>query len=223
MATLQQNREARRRKIIENSEKRMKKLLGQDYDGHEDKKPVEITKTEVPVAADNDIPTLLPEVANDTCEIESDATVAHLKHLIASRQNNEDFKSVSQTAVSSSESSENIKTSLKMLDRTRFCSCICLAIIVRWILPLHYGLFYFQSIFLPFAALEIAIFSYQYIHMKEVQLPHSNSMMTGALMLSGIKPEVIATYNKVMGYMTAVTEDCGLFIFSFIVCHIIMS
>ena len=34
MATVQQSREARRRKILENSEKRMKKLLGENYDAH---------------------------------------------------------------------------------------------------------------------------------------------------------------------------------------------
>ena len=114
----------------------------------EDIKLVEIAKTTVAEPAYDNIPALSSEVKKDVSENESDATIAHLKHLIASKhqtvQSEEDVKTVNQTTVSASESSENNKTSLKMLDRTRFCSCICLAIIVRWLLNSGIGLLYFQ-------------------------------------------------------------------------------
>ena len=113
----------------------------------EDSKLVEIAKTTVAEPAYDNIPALSSEVKKDVSENESDATIAHLKHLIASKhqsESEEDVKTVNQTTVSASESSENNKTSLKMLDRTRFCSCICLAIIVRWLLNSGIGLLYFQ-------------------------------------------------------------------------------
>lgn len=40
-------------------------------------------------------------------------------------------------------------------------------------------------------------------------------MMSTALMLCGISPNLIGTYNKIMGYVKSVTEDLFFFIFVF--------
>lgn len=59
--------------------------------------------------------------------------------------------------------------------------------------------------------------------LQDIQLPHRNSMMTYALALSGIKPDLITKYNAVMGYVTALTEDFALYLFSFLLFHAVLA
>lgn len=55
--------------------------------------------------------------------------------------------------------------------------------------------------------------------LQSLSLPHKNNMMVTALMLCGIKSDVINYYNQIMGYFSAVTEDLALFIFTFLLAH----
>lgn len=58
--------------------------------------------------------------------------------------------------------------------------------------------------------------------LQDIKLPHKNSMMTYALVFSGVKPDLITKYNAIMGYIAAVTEDFALYLFSFLLFHAVV-
>lgn len=42
-------------------------------------------------------------------------------------------------------------------------------------------------------------------------------------MLCGIRPDILQMYNKLMGYVTAASEDFAMFFFAFMMANMVMS
>ena len=59
-----------------------------------------------------------------------------------------------------------------------------------------------------------------HILFQNIVLPHRSSLLVGVLMLCGIKPDILLMYNKIMGYVTAASEDFAMFFFAFLMSHI---
>ncbi|XP_033747941.1 uncharacterized protein LOC117332957 [Pecten maximus] len=99
------------------------------------------------------------------------------------------------------------------LNLLRLAGCVFVAILSRVVLQLGIGLFYFQTIILPFAVLQGALYYYKMTFVKD--MPYKGTAMSSALMLCGLKPEVIATYNKIMGNVAGIYEDFSVYLFAF--------
>ncbi|XP_048759719.1 guided entry of tail-anchored proteins factor CAMLG-like [Ostrea edulis] len=97
----------------------------------------------------------------------------------------------------------------------RILGCMLIAFVSRMVLKSGYGLFYFESVFLPFTAFQTGLHLFKNNFLKDVHIYQRHNMMSTALMLCGISPNLIGTYNKIMGYVKSVTEDLFFFIFVF--------
>ncbi|XP_069124415.1 guided entry of tail-anchored proteins factor CAMLG-like [Argopecten irradians] len=103
----------------------------------------------------------------------------------------------------------------------RLAGCVFVAILSRVVLQLGIGLFYFQTIVLPFAALQGALYYYKINFVKDI--PYKGTAMSSALMLCGLKPEVITTYNKIMGNIAGIYEDFSIYLFAFFCSNMLMT
>lgn len=111
---------------------------------------------------------------------------------------------------------------VKVLDLMRCGGCLLAAFVTRWTLGFGLGILFLELALVPFALLETALYTFHTTHMKDIQLPHKNTLTTYALVLSGVKPELITKYNKVMGYFAALAEDFAVYLFSFLIFNAIM-
>ncbi|XP_063447593.1 uncharacterized protein LOC134727140 [Mytilus trossulus] len=243
MADSEARREARRRKILENADKRMKRLTNQ----YESEKEVAENKTDedkLTNTSGNAIKeenlkdkTTAPELNHKATEPEvqtrSDTPVQqqNIQPELRQRgtvkiQRNIDIQNRqtqdSQKPVIKSEKSESdINLSLKQTEGLKIASLILLAIVCRLVLKCGFGLFYFQSIFLPFVALEVGWIHYQLTN--SLQMPRKKNKMSTMLMLCGIKPDLLVVYDTIMSYVTTFSEDFGLFVFSFFISNLLVS
>ncbi|KAL4240329.1 hypothetical protein ACF0H5_001120 [Mactra antiquata] len=126
---------------------------------------------------------------------------------------------VQNDSLNSSRISSDAKMMLKHFEFLRIVMCVMVAYLCRRVLSSGYGVFYIESVILPFACLESSFFLFKHKVLHNVILPHKSSMLIGILMLCGIKPVVVQTYNKVMGYFTAAMEDFALFFFAFMMAN----
>ncbi|WAQ96970.1 hypothetical protein MAR_029702 [Mya arenaria] len=76
-----------------------------------------------------------------------------------------------------------------------------------------------MSVVLPFLCLEAAFFMFKHKVLHNVTLPHKSSMLVGLVLLCGIKPGIMHSYNQVMGYVTAASEDFAMFFFAFMMAN----
>ncbi|XP_067673800.1 guided entry of tail-anchored proteins factor CAMLG-like [Haliotis asinina] len=252
MAELAARREARRRKILQNSENRLNRLLGKPIDSERDESssPVSTDESERTTPSPT-TPSTEPDVIRDTPQVSESpgddgntsspsrsasslpaSTTVHPRPSLSSVRAATAAASPVRVAGTggSGQSTQNKKQMtqetaglLQILENLRLGSCVIVAFFVRWVLSSGYGVFYFQSIFLPFVLLQVGLYSFHYTYMKDVALPHNSSLMSGALVLSGIKPEFVAIFNRTMGYFTAVTEDFALYLFTFLICNAVMT
>ncbi|KAL5018006.1 hypothetical protein ScPMuIL_003728 [Solemya velum] len=240
MADVESRREARRRKILQNSEQRMKILAGGGRDDFGVKDICDKSSSEDPplsltgnliVGKEPDTTKLLEQNAfkneqnQPTDDSESSiraqksggGTVKISKLPPRTPISNESKSSTIKAPPVTTK--DTIKQNSQLFNTLRMSCCVLLAFVARWVLSSDYGIFYVQSIIAPFAAMEMALFFYQHQTMGNVSLPHKNNMMATALMLCGIKPDIINYYNQIMGYFSAVTEDLALYIFTFLLAH----
>ncbi|KAK7484690.1 hypothetical protein BaRGS_00024098 [Batillaria attramentaria] len=240
MADAVSRREARRQKILQNSESRFNRLLGKaevSVSGHEHTArgpeesssvddlsyeptysleesattPKNVSNSASPKSA----PTSIRQRAKpDTGTLHGSAQQPPLISNVSITNSNVGSESQKETVVHTDP--------LRILDLMRCGGCVLTAFLTRWSLTFGLGLLFFEWVLLPFLILEGSLYYFQTTHMKDIQLPHKSSMIGGALILSGVKPDIISSYNQIMGYITAVSEDFALYLFSFLVFHAFM-
>ncbi|XP_021344568.1 uncharacterized protein LOC110444523 [Mizuhopecten yessoensis] len=101
----------------------------------------------------------------------------------------------------------------QQLNLLRLAGCVFVAVLSRVVLQLGIGLLYFQTIVLPFTVLQGAVYYYRITFVKDIA--HKGTALSSALMLCGLKPELIITYNKIMGNIAAVYEDFSIYLCAF--------
>lgn len=243
MADSEARREARRRKILENADKRMKRLTNQ----YESEKEVTENKTDedkLTNASGNAIKEenltakiTAPELNLEATEVQTKSEQqspvqkqniqSELRHRGTVKiQRNIDSHNIqtqdSQKSVVKPEKSEtDINLTLKQTEGLKIASLILLAIVCRLVLKCGFGLFYFQSIFLPFVALEVGWIHYQL--RNSLQMPRKKNKMSTMLMLCGIKPDLLVVYDTIMSYVATFSEDFGLYVFSFFISNLLVS
>ncbi|GFO28627.1 calcium signal-modulating cyclophilin ligand [Plakobranchus ocellatus] len=112
----------------------------------------------------------------------------------------------------------------KSLELFRVVACITTAFLSRYILTFGFGLFMVDSIFLPFFTMEAFITYLIETYCKDLSTWASRgTLMSAALMLCGIKPELMGVYNNIMGYVTMLASDFGIYFFSFLIWHSLLT
>ncbi|XP_011428507.3 guided entry of tail-anchored proteins factor CAMLG [Magallana gigas] len=106
----------------------------------------------------------------------------------------------------------------QLFEMYRILGCILMAFVSRMVLKSGQGLFYFETIFLPFTALQFGLYLFNNNFLKGVKMHQSQNVMSAALMLCGLSPHLIQTYSRIMGYVKAVSEDFFFFLFVFFTC-----
>ncbi|ESP04633.1 hypothetical protein LOTGIDRAFT_237287 [Lottia gigantea] len=242
MASAAERREARRQKILQNSENRMKVLLGEKTDTQNVRETLnsEAESENVTSAHESSLNRRLhepdivkPKELDEVSTASSAVPDGDIPRLLSSRKGSPTVKiqKLSPVPKEIHEPTVNVKKVpeakpeelWKIFDLLRFGAMILLAVVVRWLLSYGFGLFYVKSIFIPFIATEIAIYAFQQINMQNIVLPQKGSLLSSALMLCGIKPDVIKLYNRVMSYISAISEDCAIYLFTFVLCNIVMA
>ncbi|RUS86155.1 hypothetical protein EGW08_006103 [Elysia chlorotica] len=113
---------------------------------------------------------------------------------------------------------------VKALELLRVVVCVTTSLFCRLVLRLGIGLFLVESIFLPFFAMELI---YSYIieaYFKDViPAQTQGTLVSAALMLCGIKPELMGVYHKIMSHVGIVMSDFSLYFFSFVVWNALIS
>ncbi|XP_050390132.2 uncharacterized protein LOC126809546 [Patella vulgata] len=244
MASAETKREERRRKILQNSEDRMRKLLGQTgKDIEKDNIPpnsefsLNKSKTTIKSEQNNIDQALKSSINNTTADVlsESKKESTIFNSLSLSREpihKDKIDKPVvkdKKTLGTGIEHPVNQKTDQlnkddiqRMLDVMRLGLVVLLAVVVRWILSFGFGIIFLQSMFVPFIITEIAFYAFHHMNNQEIILRAKGSLLSSALVLCGIKPELIATYNQIMGYVNAIVEDFATYLFAFLICNIFM-
>ncbi|XP_060561954.1 uncharacterized protein LOC132721638 [Ruditapes philippinarum] len=232
MADLEAIREARRQRILQGSQNRINRVLGKpkleqnDILNEQQPPTAENTETRREIQVENAGTTLRQRSAHteNTQSGSMEATSRPIRNTVKispirkphSVQN--DSKSADES-LNTSRSSSDAKMMLKHFEFLRIVLCVMVAYLCRRVLSTGYGVFYFQSVVLPFACMEASFFMFKHKMLHNVMLPHKSSMLLGLLMLCGIKPAILQTYNKLMGYMTAASEDFALFFFAFMMAN----
>ncbi|GFR74410.1 calcium signal-modulating cyclophilin ligand [Elysia marginata] len=112
----------------------------------------------------------------------------------------------------------------KALELFRIVVCITTSFVSRSVLRFGFGLFMVESIFLPFFAMEIFFAYIMETYLKDVSPVQSQgTMISAALMLCGIKPELMGIYHKIMSHVAIVTSDFSVYFFSFVIWNALIS
>ncbi|KAH3861747.1 uncharacterized protein LOC127866041 [Dreissena polymorpha] len=228
MADIEAIREARRRRILQASEIRINRVLGQPADENEELViyPKRTARPEHPKNhGENTEFNSTQEDRNTAADsLDKEKHRSTVKITPIKRNVSTQNTSVSQNdSLNTSRSSSDAKMILKHFEFLRIVLSVMVAYLCRRVLSTGYGVFYFQSIIIPFALMEAGFFMFKHKVLHNVTLPHKSSMLIGVLMLCGIKPEVVHLYNQIMGYLTAASEDFAMFFFAFLMANIFIA
>lgn len=112
----------------------------------------------------------------------------------------------------------------KSLEIFRIVMCVATSFMSRSVLRLGFGLFMVESIFLPFFAMEIFITYILETYLKDsIKVQSQGTLISAALMLCGIKPELMGVYHKIMSHVASVTNDFSVYFFSFVIWNALIS
>ncbi|KAL3876773.1 hypothetical protein ACJMK2_034569 [Sinanodonta woodiana] len=243
MADLTSRREARRRKILENSGERMNRLMGRYFLRDEANRSIdealqnksnELLEEDVTLVNKN-IPlrahdTVLTEahIRRDSKNEQKTALRNTVKIAPVQKSGKENVANTTNidepdTSLNKSMKNSDMKMLMKQFDFLRICICFLLAFLCRKVLAFGYGMFYVQTIVLPFMCMETALYLFRQHMLADIDLPHKASFMMGVLVLCGLRKDVIESYTKIMGYFNAIAEDFAIFLFSFLMSNIIVS
>ncbi|XP_064634193.1 uncharacterized protein LOC135491980 isoform X2 [Lineus longissimus] len=270
MADFASRRAARRKRILENSDDRMKKLLGTyghteqpDADPPPWKEPAKenTPSSDTPsndAAPSNDASafSLLPESdqaaatnGNHDGSGETNSSGLRLRinqnsDLTETRQTeNKHYHRVENSETTAPETEQQIlrtgKYSSRPTDvdktdeaaeiahqigilRLRVILFFIAAVIVRLVLVSGLGVLYTQSTVLPFILVEASFL--MYLSSSPEGILNScgqpgGSLLTSALMLSGIRPQVITSYTNISTTFSMCFEDFAVYFFSFVMTH----
>ncbi|KAK0056199.1 hypothetical protein Bpfe_014286 [Biomphalaria pfeifferi] len=274
MATLAETqREARRRKILQNQEERINRLLGKSpeattilkeevnfpiqgspqfverHDSPDDvstpsrhTSPYNLRSRHSKVSSPptEDVEKVSEGLSDDAAKASDRESISIVQKDKASSpsgdpgiQANPDLKAdnetkaddESKTEIANKSSSDLCLAFLRGLDAQSFellkiCTFFLLAFISRQLLKLGIGLLIIPSIFFPFIILEATIIYLCQVHLKYIPLTGSRgNLMSAALILCGLKQEVLESYHLIMTHINTALSDLGIYFFAFIVCY----
>ncbi|XP_052817818.1 uncharacterized protein LOC128244654 [Mya arenaria] len=234
MADIDAIREARRQRILKASENRLNKVLGNHAETLDsEKRSVGLYKPTIEtdlgehgssLGVDGTSQTSgtttvtrrrVGTTDNQAIEQKNMVKISPLKRPVTESNNS----TLNNESLNSSRSSADAKMILKHFEFLRIVLSVMTAYLCRRVLATGYGIFYFQSVVLPFLCLEAAFFMFKHKVLHNVTLPHKSSMLVGLVLLCGIKPGIMHSYNQVMGYVTAASEDFAMFFFAFMMAN----
>ncbi|CAH1781101.1 unnamed protein product [Owenia fusiformis] len=237
-------REARQRRILQNSESRMKKVMGlESSQGNEAPEPVSAKsenksaeiqnepcniadQSQIEENAENQFGNSEPaklsnektddEVFNNGPRIKKEPYIEGAPAPFSFPKDTISFDSVGRKPKEESPKLDEQKSTSSNIVFLKSGILFMVAFITRWMLSFGFSVFYTQSIFVPFILIEVAM-----VYNKEIFFVGSQpaSALTSLLMLSGVKTEVLQTYNKVSGIMTYIMEDLAIYAFVFVSVH----
>jgi len=98
------------------------------------------------------------------------------------------------------------------------------ALMVRLLFHVGVGFFYFQSALLPFALMESILAYLSHTCFKHLARPAPRgSLWSAALLLCGVRQELVAAYTQVCASVAAVAQDFCFFLFAFVTWDAVIS
>ncbi|XP_011862119.1 PREDICTED: uncharacterized protein LOC105558813 [Vollenhovia emeryi] len=206
MAETNARREARRRRILENSESRLRRITGResrDVGEVEDNDPVgsDSLKAELNFEEDN--------IRNGTCNIGDNATL----------QDHERFENVHEGFLN--DTSDKNAHSPEQMSKIKFILCtllfnranlILLAGIVNILLVLKLDNLFRQAVIIPYLFLMVGRV-YRCMTLHEAQ---DGNLLSAVLLLCNIKPRFVYMCKVSFTLFTIVLNDFCLYMFSFV-------
>lgn len=211
MAEINAKREARRRRILENSESRLHRITGRVNS-------VEI-KDNVPQVESNSLKAESnfgeDNIRNGVCNISSDTKLQN-----CTRFDNRHESFLNDISNKNMHSSEQASKSEFMLYTLLFnrISFILLAGIVNILLVLKLDYLFGQAVIIPYLLLMMGRL-YNCTTLYEAQ---DNSLLLIALMLCNVKPRLIYIFKVSFALFTIILNDFCLYMFSFVLMHYII-
>jgi len=205
MAEINARREARRRRILENSESRLRRITGKiGSDEIKDNNPqveIDSLKAESNFEADN--------IGNGICNINSDTT---LQDPARFDEEHEGFlNDINDKRIHSPEQASKSKFVLYTLLFSPI-SFVLLAGIVNILLVLKLDNLFGQTIIIPYLLLMIRRL-YSCTILQEAE---KGNLLTAALILCNVKPRLIYIFKISLTLLTTILNDFCLYMFSFV-------
>jgi len=204
-----------------NQEERLKRILGQKDGIDQDVQQVNI--------CDTSLDTHIGQPSSGTSEIasccvEDDSSAGgHLTSLTSSSHSRKSEPlNNSFSASQSSKDTESVVDGHVTFRKIRPLLSLLLGVIVRISLIYPFGQDYVQSLINPFVAFEIALIGYQKAVAMDMASGASGGLLMPALILSGVKPEIIQRFKTAMATVNAIMSDFALCFFSFIMIHMVV-
>ncbi|XP_011705197.1 PREDICTED: uncharacterized protein LOC105460443 [Wasmannia auropunctata] len=206
MAEINARREARRRRILENSESRLRRITGRVNPGEiEDNEPrveSDSLKAESNFEEDN--------IRNGVYNINSDTKLQDCARFDDRHESFLNDTSDKNTHSPEQESKSKFMLSTLLLNRVTF---ILLAGIVNILLVLKLDNLFGQAVIIPCLLLIVGRL-YRRMTLHEAQ-EHGN-LLAAALVLCNVKPRLIYIFKVSYTLFTVVLNDFGLYMFSFV-------
>ncbi|XP_054707835.1 uncharacterized protein LOC129217541 [Uloborus diversus] len=79
----------------------------------------------------------------------------------------------------------------------------------------------FQSIFLPYAILELTLCFWKNVEFQVSTRSVASSLIPGFLILCGCRPSVVTAFNSIWNTIKCITLDVAIYLFSFVMLHYI--
>lgn len=225
-------RELRIKKILENSDCRMQKLMGFDKsstkDGHNHSKTTLSDTTLVTSRVEKGHrPTNTVHLHKDTTSSVSLPTVQTNSIIaeIATKLLKEDPVRTLKPLLNFSENAASTPHEPEKTSRSSWGECVRMSIVislacfVRLSLYLDLAAVFLKSIIIPFILLETGFFTYKVSVDKAVAMSNVSSLLSGALFLCGVSNAVISNTMTALHYATIFCNDFSLYLFTFFICH----
>lgn len=213
MAETNARREARRRRILENSESRLRKITARNNaDEIEDDNPrMESNSFE----AETDLEEY--NIRNGICNIDKEAELQDSTRFEDDKHENF-LNDTSDRSTCLSEQISKPKFTLHRLLHSRI-NFILLAGIVNILLMLKLDNLFGQAIIIPYLLLMLG----RLYNCKNLLETQDSNLLFAALILCNIRPKLIYRFKISFTIITIILNDFGLYMFSFVLMHYIIT
>ncbi|XP_059177981.1 guided entry of tail-anchored proteins factor CAMLG-like [Physella acuta] len=257
MADAAAQREARRKKILQNSEDRIKRIYGLNSNEGVAEQPIpteqkndeellessqphyslrnrhhktvaspQISTHETPLINE---PPVQPSLTGHNSSTFDDVPLTNFHNTLSDSLHNDENEAEtnavpeSTTKINTNNKMSDFVMDSKSLEILKLSVFALTAFVSRFLLKFGFGLFLLQSIFYPFIFLEIAIAYTVHTYFQHIPVMQSKgNMMVAALMLCGIKQDILDSYTKIMAHVSLAVSDFCVYLFFFIFSHAVI-
>ncbi|PSN54929.1 hypothetical protein C0J52_01676 [Blattella germanica] len=230
---LASRREARRRRILENSENRLQKITGRNditanaTFSNEDPCPIAQNGAYLHNVKNGPVQqtSIDPEISGDDCFFQhpggSNSTLLGRKSCKEKENPLLDQRNINKEDLTEQRDEPQILPSNFYIFYSTKLHLICLALLVEVMLIIDCGFLFGKSLFAPLCIVEATDFLL--INLTKQKTKPSAGILTAALLLSGIPQHKVAKFSNGLQTLIKIGKDFCIYFFTFITFHAVLN